>query len=220
MKPRIREHSFSAFTLIELLTVIAIIAILAGLLIPTVSSVRRSADKARIRVQFNQWTAAIEAFRSEYGYYPAFDSSNLVNPSGQSTTRSALHRFHDVLAAKRRDGTALPTYNSGTSNTAPEVQNRKLITFYSFVESEFTQIDSATPNLVRDATGNTEIAVLVDRDMNGVIDSRDYGTLPLVGNGEPDVSDIPPTGIRAGVVFYAPAPESSNVSPKFVFSWK
>jgi prepilin-type N-terminal cleavage/methylation domain-containing protein len=61
-----------AFTLIELLTVMAIIGILAAIIIPTVSSVRVSANKAKTKVQFNQWASAIESFRSEYGYYPSF----------------------------------------------------------------------------------------------------------------------------------------------------
>ena len=210
-----------AFTLIELLTVIAIIGILAGILIPTVSGVRRSADKARTRVMFNQWAAAIEAFRSEYGYYPAFDTTNLVNPVGQNTTASTLHKFHDVLAARRRDGSALPTYSSAASSSGnPEVQNRKLIVFHSFSEAELTSADSEAPNLIKDASGNTEIAVLVDRNLDGVINSSDYGALPLVKGARPATTDIPTTGIRAGVAFYAPAPDSTEDAPKFIFSWK
>ena len=53
----------AAFTLIELLTVIAIIGILAAILIPTTSSARTAAKKAKTRGQFSQWGAAIEAFR-------------------------------------------------------------------------------------------------------------------------------------------------------------
>ncbi|HYD85248.1 MAG TPA: prepilin-type N-terminal cleavage/methylation domain-containing protein, partial [Opitutus sp.] len=68
-----------AFTLIELLTVIAIIAILAAILIPTVSSVRVSANKTKTKVQFSQWAGAIEAFRSEYGYAPQVTTDNLLN---------------------------------------------------------------------------------------------------------------------------------------------
>ena len=120
------------FTLLELLSVIAIIGILAALIFPSVGAARRSANRAKTRVQFSQWAAAIESFRSEYGYYPAFHSSNLVNPSGQATAPSSLHLFHDVLAAKRRDGSALPAYTSGTNPQFPEAQNRKLISFSSF----------------------------------------------------------------------------------------
>lgn len=208
------------FTLIELLTVIAIIGILAAILIPTVSSVRVSANKAKTKVQFSQWAAAIESFRSEYGYYPVFDSSNLVNPSSQSTDPSVLHVFHDILAAHRRDGSALPAYSSSTGSLAPEAQNRKRIVFYSFGEGDLTGADSATPNLIKDAFDNTEIAVLVDKNLDGKIDSSDYSSIPTVGGIKPTTDDIPSTGLRLKVAFYAPAPGATANDPKFIFSWK
>ena len=96
----------SAFTLLELLTVIAVIGLLAALIFPAVRSARTAAGKARTKVQFNQWAAAMESFRSEYGYYPALHGSNLVNPPGQSSDPATLHLFHDTLAARRRDGAA------------------------------------------------------------------------------------------------------------------
>lgn len=204
------------FTLLELLSVIAIVGILAALIFPAVGAARRSANKAKTRVQFSQWAAAIESFRSEYGYYPAFHATNLVNPSGQSAEASALHLFHDVLAARRRNGTALPTYTTSTNAQFPEAQNRKRISFYAFSEAEL----SAT-NLVCDAFDNTAIAVLVDRDLDGVIRAgSDYATLPAVNGMTPTTADFPATGVRAGVLFYAPAPNATDASPEFIFSWK
>ena len=61
---RKRHSRGRAFTLMELLTVIAIIGVLASLLFPAVRSARQSANKARTRVQFNRWAAAIEGFRT------------------------------------------------------------------------------------------------------------------------------------------------------------
>lgn len=209
------------FTLIELLTVIAIIGILAALIFPSVGGANRTAKKAKTKVQFSQWAAAIEGFRSEYGYYPAFHSSNLVNPSGQSTTANALHLFHDLLAAKRRDGSALPTFVAGADSQFPEVQNRKLISFCSFSGSDLVDAGSASPNLIRDAFDNTAIAVLVDKNLDGVINGADYpGGFPLVASVQPSSADIPATGVRAGVIFYAPSPTSTTASPDFIFSWK
>ena len=219
-----RTNSERAFTLIELLTVIAIIGILAAIIIPTVSSVRVSANKAKTKVQFNQWAAAIESFRSEYGYYPSFHTSALVNPSGQSTDSTVLHIFHDVLAARKRSGDALPTLISGTGPLAPESQNRKRISFYTFSEGDFSPNDSTSPNLIQDAFGNTEIAVIVDRNLDGIITSADYGgTLPLVNGIRPtsgsSTADFPSSGLRARVVFYAPTPDADAINPDFIFSW-
>jgi prepilin-type N-terminal cleavage/methylation domain-containing protein len=204
----------AAFTLIELLTVIAIVGILASLIIPTVSSVRVSANKAKTKVQFNQWAAAIEAFRNEYGYYPVFDASGLVN-GGAVSAPGSVHRFHDVLAARRRDGSALPVY-SGSEPQAPEAQNRRLVRFLGFNEADFT-----AGHLLADAFGNDQIAVLVDRNLDGVVSAADYpGGWPQVAGLRPTAEDLPATGVRAGVVFYAPAPQATAAAPEFILSWK
>lgn len=212
-----------AFSLLELLAVIAVIGILAALIFPSVGAARKSANRAKTKVQFSQWAAAIESFRSEYGYYPTFHATNLVN-GGAAIAPSGEHVFHDILAGKRRDGTALPAFANGTPLRSAEAQNRKRVTFYSFSEAEFT-----SSNLIADAFGNTSIAILVDRNLDGRIDAADYGTLPAVScadgslitpsSGSVD-ADVPLTGIRSGVVFYCADPNATGNSPLFVFSWK
>ena len=209
------------FTLLELMAVIAVVGILAALIFPGIGAARRSANKARTRVQFSQWVAALEGFRAEYGYYPVLHPSSLVNPPAQVADPAALHLFHDVLAARRRDGSALPAYSSGTNPQFPEAQNRKLISFYAFSGSDFTGASSPTPNLLHDAFDNTEIAVLVDRNLDGVIKlGSDFAALPAVGGLTPSAADFPATGIRAGVLFYAPAPGADASNPELIFSWK
>jgi prepilin-type N-terminal cleavage/methylation domain-containing protein len=198
------------FTLIELLTVIVIVAILASILIPSLGAAGVAAKKARTRVQFNQWAAAVEAFRSEYGVYPVFHSSNLVNGGAGASA----HPFHDLLAARHRDGSALDPASEAAK------QNRKRIAFFTFAESDFTPDSGVTPNLLRDAWGNTEIAVLVDRNLDGVISTDDFGRLPSVAGLRPDAGDFPAAGLRAGVAFYAPLPDATPERPAFVFSWK
>lgn len=199
-------HRAKAFTLLELLTVIAVIGILAALLFPGIGAARRSANRAKTRVQFSQWAAAVESFRSEYGYYPAFDATSLVN--GGATATDLV--FHDLLAARKRDGTPL------TAGGGAAVQNRKLISFCAFSDADFT-----TAGLIHDAFDNTEIAVLVDKNLDGVINGTDYPAgFPFVAGMKPSPADIPATGVRAGVIFYAPAPGATAANPDFIFSWK
>lgn len=223
-----RCWSRAGFTLLELLAVLAVIGILAALIFPTVGAARRAANRAKAKVQFQQWAAAIESFRGEYGFYPAFDATNLVN-GGASGAPAAEHLFHDVLAARRRNGD-LPTV-AGTASAA--AQNRKLIRFHTFSEGDFTASDSAAPHLLRDAFEQTSLAVLVDRNLDGAIRiggaAGDYPALPavaladgsaLVPTSGASTADFPPDGVRAGVVFYGPAPGATAAHPEFIFSWK
>ena len=124
-----RSLGAGGFTLLELLSVIAVIGILAALIFPGVRAARVLAHKARTKVQFSQWAAAIEGFRSEYGYYPAFDPSALVN-GGSSPAMTGDHPFHDILAGRKRDGTPLP------ASGAAVAQNRKRIGFQGMLMSD------------------------------------------------------------------------------------
>jgi prepilin-type N-terminal cleavage/methylation domain-containing protein len=195
-----------AFTLIELLCVLAIVGALCGLLFPGFASARRAASAAKTRALFAQWTAALEAFRGEYGFYPDFAPDHLVN-AGVSTT---AHPFHDVLAGRHRDGSAL------TAGETSLQLNRRGIAFCTFSDTTFT-----TTKLLQDPSGRTAIAVLVDRDLDGVIMAgTDFTSLPAVDGATPGNEDFPPSGVRAGVVFYALAPNATPANPTFVFSWK
>jgi len=150
----------SGFTLLELLAVITIIAILAGIVIGVGRRASEAGKTARAKAELAALSAALETYKRTYGDYPVLHSSNLVNPPGQATDPATLHLFHDVLAAKRRDGSVLPAYSTSTNNQFPEAQNRKLISFFSFGDSDFTNAISPTPYLIHDAFDNTEIAVL------------------------------------------------------------
>ncbi|MFM8887797.1 MAG: type II secretion system protein, partial [Chthoniobacterales bacterium] len=60
-----------AFTLIELLVVVAIIAILAGLTLATLGNVNRKGAESRARSEVAALAAAIDAYKLEFGSYPA-----------------------------------------------------------------------------------------------------------------------------------------------------
>ncbi|KXU35876.1 hypothetical protein AXK11_04900 [Cephaloticoccus primus] len=205
-----RARRAAGFTLIELLVVIAIIGILAAILIPTASGVRSSAQRARTRVQFAQWAAAIEAFRREYGHYPQFDPSHKVNGGASA---SGEHLFHDILAGRRRDGQPI----AGLALA----QNRRRMAFHSFGQTELGGGTQPALALICDAQGNTDIAVLVDRNLDGRIDAADYPVLPSVSRegaliGAPA---IPPSGLSLPVAFYSAAANATVAAPEFVVSW-
>ena len=215
-----RSRATRAFTLIELLTVIAIIGILAAILIPTVGKVRESARKAKVRTQLNQWSVAIETFRSEYGYYPDFttQTGSKVNGGSFSATFSAAHFFHDVLGGRRRDGsqpaTPVATDPVGTNH------NRKRIVFTTFGPEEVN-----TGGKIIDAFGNEDIAVILDTNYDGIIPASAITAIsvgagsPVAGSTfAPPSSKIPATGVRAGVVLFSAG--SGKSASDIVYSWQ
>jgi len=218
--PRYKTRSATAatvgFTLVEVLVVLAIIGVLTAILITTASGVRDSAAKAHVKVQFTQWAAAIEAFRSEYGHYPQFDAAHKVNGGAANATAGNLggeHLFHDILAGRRRDGQPL--------GPLAAAQNRRHIRFYSFGANEFSE-QAGSPSLIQDALGNTVIAVLVDRNLDGRIDAADYPALPAVATRDGiliGAPTLPPSGLPVSVAFYSAGPGATAAAPEFVVSW-
>jgi hypothetical protein len=88
--------------------------------------------------------------------------------------------------------------------------------------------------LIRDAFDTTDIAVLVDRNLDGSIKFSGQGgdsiaSLPLVSPPDsttirlaPSTTDFPTAaqgGVRAGVVFYCLPPHATTQND-FIFSWK
>lgn len=59
-----------AFTLVEMLTVIAIITLLIGILVPSLSAARATAQRAAIKAQINSISAGCEMFRNDENEYP------------------------------------------------------------------------------------------------------------------------------------------------------
>ena len=225
------------FTLVELLTVIAIVGILAAIVIPSAAGARVAANKARTRVQFAQWAAAFESFRQEYGTYPQLDELGFVNQAA-STVATEEHLFHDVLTGRRRDPSGAWASGSARNPAMPQTQNPRRIAFFTFSEADFVSAadvaagtgEAAQLNFIRDAFHNTSIAVVVDRNLDGVIDGADFPSgVPRVMAPEGGASIAPPeldfstaigVGVRAGVIFYSAPPKAAADGSDLIRSWK
>ena len=64
------KRKYSGVTLIEILMVAGIIVVLAGLLIPTMTMVRKVANQTKQKADLNAIELAITTFRNDDGDYP------------------------------------------------------------------------------------------------------------------------------------------------------
>lgn len=195
----------SGFTLVELLTVIAIVALLAAVLIPTVGAARASADRARTRVQLGQWVLACTQFRQEYGFYPPLGTGHRL------ATPADTAGFLRALTGRNPDGSA-------AADSAELGGNSRRIAFLTVAASELRA------SLLVDAFGNTEFGVLWDADGDGLVRPGVDGTAPAVLSSltglsfVPTEADLPPAGVRAGIVFYSAGRGVS--ADDLIFSWR
>jgi prepilin-type N-terminal cleavage/methylation domain-containing protein len=58
------------FTLVEMLAVIGIIVLLVGILLPTIMSARRNAEKNAVRMELHTIALALDAYKADFGDYP------------------------------------------------------------------------------------------------------------------------------------------------------
>lgn len=235
------------FTIVELLAVIAIIGVLSAILIPTVGRVRTSAKETQTRAQFSQWITAIEMFRTEYGYWPDFraegpdwkpkplDSTHnnlIIRPNEDANLRK---NFIEFLSGRHPDGTSFePPYMYKAH------PNRKRISFYEFSENDYrfrdgggSQVNRNADNIeLVDAFGNTDIVIVMDGDLNGIIplnEGQNYtvrneessASVPRVapyhsgGSGEYSYSGAA-RDVRASVIIYSPGKAATSQSEAYI----
>ena len=142
----------------------------------------------------NQWAAAIETFRQEYGLYPAFD----FDAEALIASTDDTDKFVQTLSSRDTEG-----------NLGSFAGNEKRITFYTVSEGEISEA-----YLLVDNFGGTPIAVLVDSNYDGIIKvatgtDDDYASFPIVISGVTAPPGWPTDGLRAGVAIYSPGPGGS-----------
>jgi type II secretory pathway pseudopilin PulG len=192
---------------LELLTVIAVLGVLVGILVPTVAAVQTAALRAQTKARFAQWSAAMELFRQEYGYYPSIATEGMIDPA----------KFAPALLGKRNlAGEPLDP----AAPAAAWCGNVRRLAFYTISADE---LDSGGANLA-DTFGNTGIAVRVDVNGDGRIDAQDTGAgytahWPAVA-GASGTTLAPPglVTLPARVVFYSAGRGESPTD--LIFSWK
>ncbi len=244
LSPRV---STAGFTLIELLTVIAIIGILAAITIPVVGGVRDNAKKTKTRMQFSNWSQAITSFKADYGYLPRFPD-NRVNGGldhDDTSLEDADYLFRELLTGQGTEPVASGMdFRSGEKDAATR-QNKKRRSYTSFGAGDLTNTaasaDDAVDGAVKDAFGNVEIAVIVDRNGDGFVNNQDligttnYIEVTATGNrgkvlrsGDTGIikyfeaADASGRGVRAEVVFYSAGKGSNSgdiLAKDAVWSW-
>jgi prepilin-type N-terminal cleavage/methylation domain-containing protein len=192
------------FTLVELLTVVAIIGLLAAILIPTTGAARVAVKRARTKVQFSQWSGAMDQFRQEYGYYPAIDGG---------TGKVVPELFSAALAGQSLGGGADLSGDRLAGNSGR-------VRFYAIAEGEL----NATRTALSDAFGNIDLAVLYDKSGDGRITTEDGEVRAVAAQGtgqafRPTDADLNlVAGLRAGVIFYSAG--NGATQEDLVLSWK
>jgi prepilin-type N-terminal cleavage/methylation domain-containing protein len=128
-------------TIIEILTVVAIIAILVGLLLPATSMVRRLARETKQKAQFTAVGLGLEAFKNDFGTYPASNRSpNTGTPSYGGTQKlSEALLGRDLLGYHPQADLSAPDFTATAPYYDPNVSNIEVR------KDLYIDIDTANP---------------------------------------------------------------------------
>ncbi len=178
-----------AFTLIEILIVLAIIALLVGILLPSITMIRRQAKETAQKAQFGAIDMALDAFKQDYGDYPPSNSQEGINPPGrtycgaQKLTEALLgwdlQGFHPNTVWRRDgySGTAVPT--GGPDTYDPDRTRIRLDgQYYTLFERRGPYLEVAKTNVYRLGTSAASASDGLYDSTTGLFTGNFDATLP------------------------------------------
>ena len=225
--PRSRRHR-AGFTLVELLTVIAIIGILAALLLPALSAVKRSAQKAKAQTEIQGLATAIQGYDSAYGRFPVSPAAQAAanpdftyggiyqTPSGawpNPVPANYQTNNSDVIASLMNltyyPGTTTPTINANYQ------KNPQQTVFLSARMSGDTSSPGVGTDLVyRDPWGNPYV-ITMDLNYDEMCEDAFYGLPAVSDNNLTSLIKAPDGnyGFRGKVMVWSAGPDGA-IDPK------
>jgi len=87
----------SGLTIIEILVVVGIIALLTGMLIPAVSTVKKTAKEVKQRAQFTAIDLGLAAFKNDHGDYPPSDPHTWLEDTREVQNLSGAQKLAEAL---------------------------------------------------------------------------------------------------------------------------
>lgn len=189
----------------ELLVVIGILALLAGILLPTVTTVMKRADNLRAKADVQRIVSAWESYYREYGAWPAGDGGQLFENGGGAHQQDAREGISSgmVMVAAVMTNIMYPRAEYGWSEL--EMNRHPIATNYNPKMMLFMEYDPEGLNQ--------------QGDMVDPWDNVYRFMFDLDGDGKVERGGGCPTTVYAAVIAWSPGPDGTE-SEDDVKSWE
>ena len=188
------------FTLLELLAVITALSILIGIVLPSISKVKRSVISKQIKIQYQRYAQAIVANYNEYGKFPSW-----LTPNEPVNLSSNIDNFCVTLTGKDKDGI------TAISNSDLKVYNPYLIEFLELNDTDFNMINNqnTTRDHIRNLFNQSDIYIVIS-------DGSTYIPQSAFSSFESIKEIVPSIGLRERVAIFSIGDNKTSID---VVSW-